>query len=90
MRILAATGAWMTRRELRDRNLNDRQCRLAREHAHGRILAGSKGYRMMRFATPEEIRRSLALRKAQIDTETRNYLQEMRRAHTALAKAGQT
>jgi len=86
MAILAARGDWTTRAQLRaiDAALTDRACRLGRECAHGRILQGQRGYKLLRHATPAEIRAAYGAFISQIEAEQNQAAQLMRRAHAAL------
>lgn len=88
MSILAVRGDWTTRRQLAHYGLNDRACRLGREWAHGRVIASRLGYKLLRYATPEEIREAGNAILRQIEAEQRNYAMLTRRAHEALHKRG--
>jgi len=48
-------GNWVTRKELAVAGLTDRMCRLACQHADGRIIAGQLGYKLFESATVDEI-----------------------------------
>ena len=68
--VLAGLKRWVTRREFAEKwgfSPDGRECRLGREHAHGRILQGQRGFKLMRDATPEEIAESAARIRAQIE-----------------------
>lgn len=84
MSILAVRKTWVTRRELAVYGLSDRECRLGRECAHGRIIAGQQGYKLLRYATPDEIQQAIAAFRAQIDAESKAMGRLIRRAHEAL------
>lgn len=88
MQILAARGRWTTRRELARFGLNDRQCRLGREWAHGRILQGQQGYKLLRDATPGEIEAAISSFRAQIEAESKQMGLLIRRAHESLHRRG--
>jgi hypothetical protein len=68
--ILKARGGWITRRELYERHgfsRDGRQARAACEMAHGRIIVGRKGFKLLADATPNEI------------AATRNFYASMKR-----------
>lgn len=88
IQVLAARRDWITRAEFAAYGLTDRACRLGREWSHGRILRGQRGYKLLRYATPEEIRECGAAWLAQIQAEQREYALFTRRAHRALAERG--
>lgn len=88
MQILAARGTWMTRRELAKYGLTDRECRLGREWAHGRILQGQSGYKLLRYATPLEISTAIGSFRAQIEAESEQMRLLIKRSHQAMHKKG--
>ena len=88
MQVLVARRDWMTRAQLLRYGLNDRECRLGREWAHGRILHGQRGYKLLRYATPGEIEAAIGAFKAQIDAEGRQMGLLIRRAHEAIHRRG--
>ena len=53
---LAYRAGWLTRKELAEYGLTERQCRIARQHSHGKIISGQLGYRASGAATLEELR----------------------------------
>jgi len=84
--LIVCGGRWVTRREMRERfGLSDRECRLGRAAAHGRIIYGQAGYRLLKDATPDEIRRCLSVTCAMINSLQREYRALARRAHGVLA-----
>ena len=88
--VLAKTRKWTTRADLMDRHgMTPRQCRLARQHAHGRIIYGNNGYRLLRYATPDEIRGCGNALLSQIQALQDEHAQLMRRSHAALARKGE-
>lgn len=86
--ILAVKRCWMKRKDFARYGLTDRQCRLGRECAHGRILQGQSGYKLMRYATPEEILEARMAIHRQIIAEQKQLDLLTRRAHEALHKRG--
>lgn len=53
--LLEADGKWMNRADLGAFGFTPRECRLARQHSHGRIISGQLGYKASRNATREEL-----------------------------------
>ena len=88
MSILAARGRWTTRKQLSAFGLTDRECRLGREWAHGRILQGQQGYKLLRDATPGEIEAAISAFRAQIEAESKQMGLLIRRAHESLHRRG--
>ena len=86
--VLITRKTWVTRREFTKYGLDERQCRLGREWSHGRIIRGQRGYKLVKFATPEEIAEASAGWTAQIKAEQREHGMMMRRAHQAMNRAG--
>ena len=82
--ILAIDGGWVNRTGMKAHGLNDRECRLGREGSHGRIIAGQKGYKLLRNATPDEIRAAGNAWLAIIKAAQEQYSQLNRRAHKQL------
>ena len=82
--ILAVNGGWVNRTGMKEHGLNDRECRLGREGSHGRIIAGQKGYKLLRNATPEEIRQAGNAWLSIIKAGQEQYSQLNRRAHKQL------
>ena len=77
---------WVTRDQLRAAiGFTPRQCRLARESAHGRVIMGQRGYRLLSRSTPDEIHECLATFQSQIRAIQREHGLVCRRAHVALA-----
>ena len=88
---LAVNRGWLPRRYfagIRER-LTSRQCRLGRVASHSRIIAGQKGYKLLRYATPEEVREYDQMLADQIRALQHERLQVQRRAHRALARKGE-
>jgi len=56
MTILQTRATWLTRKDLAEYGLTERQCRIARQHSHGKIISGQLGYRASGAATLEELR----------------------------------
>jgi len=54
--VLRAHTGWLKRKDMAAHGFSERECRLARQYAKGRILAGQNGYRLTEQATLEEIR----------------------------------
>ena len=53
--ILEVRGpVWFTRAQFEEYGLSGRECRAGREAAHGRIIAGQSGYKLLRHATQDE------------------------------------
>jgi len=78
-------GRWVNRSELKvHQGLTDRECRLGREAAHGRILAGQKGYKLLKYATPDEIREAGNMWISRVKANQEQYSQLMRRAHAMI------
>jgi hypothetical protein len=78
---------WVTRREFwNEQGMSDRQCRLGREASHARILAGQRGYCLLAYAQPDEIRKAANGILAQIKAEQVQYSQLVKRAHKILAR----
>jgi hypothetical protein len=86
--ILAQRREWTTRQQMKAYGLTDRECRLAREWAHGRVLCGQKGYKLLRDATPDEIRACYFAFVAMIEAQQVQASWIMRRGHEALNKKG--
>ena len=88
--VLAVSRRWMTRAEFAERGFSKdgRECRAARAAAHGRIIRGQKGYKLMRYATVDEIRASSNAWMSQIISEQRQHRLETKRAHEALRMRG--
>lgn len=53
--VLDITKDWMTRKEVKAW-MSDRECRLARAGAKGRIISGQSGYKATKHATLDEIK----------------------------------
>jgi hypothetical protein len=63
---LSQHNRWVTRREMASlADLNDRECRLARQHSKGKILSGQNGYKLTECATRNEIVRAAATLESQ-------------------------
>jgi hypothetical protein len=88
MAILAVRKTWTTWAVLARYGMKDRECRLGRECSHGRILQGQKGYKLLRYATSEEVRDAYMSFMRQIDAETKQAQLLMRRAHDSLNRRG--
>ena len=85
--ILAVNRGWITRREFKSNHgIDDRACRLGRECAHGRIIRGNLGYKLLAHATPEEIRKACNAWLSQIEAEQEQYRLLIKRAHKTLAE----
>lgn len=82
--ILSVHRHGLKRAELTHFGLNDRACRLGREYSHGRIISGPTGYKLLKYATPVEIRACLGRIVAQIEAEQEQYRQLAARAHRML------
>lgn len=67
LRNLHAEGtAWATRELMRQRfGYTDRECRLGRQHSHGKIIAGQRGYRLTEAASLAEITAAAAALESQ-------------------------
>ena len=48
---------WMTRDDMADYDFSERDCRAGRSAAHGRIIAGCKGFKLLKYAAPIELGR---------------------------------
>ena len=82
---LMVTKRWVKRDEFKAAiHLTDRECRLGRKAAHGRILATQEGYKLMKFATPEEVAKAALAWISRIKANQEGYSQLMRRAHGVL------
>lgn len=86
--ILAVRREWTTREQLRHYGLTDRECRLGREWSHGRILAGQRGYKLLRYSTPDEIRDAYYAFISMIEAQQVQAGWIMRRAHGAINRKG--
>lgn len=86
--ILAIRKDWTTREQLRNYGLTDRECRLGREWSHGRILAGQRGYKLLRYSTPDEIRGAYYAFISMIEAQQVQAGWIMRRAHGAINRKG--
>ena len=84
--ILAVRREWTTRSTLKHYGLTDRECRLGREWSHGRVIAGQRGYKLLRYATADEVREAYGAIIAQIAAQQEQARILMRRAHRALAE----
>ena len=83
--VLSVSKTWMKRKDfLNWIALTDRECRLGREAAHGRILAGQKGYKLLKYATPDEIREAGNMWISRVKANQEQYSQLMRRAHAMI------
>ena len=86
--FLAVKRDWTTRAQFRESlGMTDRECRLGREGSHGRILQGQKGYKLLRDATPAEVRATAGNWISQIKACQDEYALLMRRAHSILNNA---
>jgi hypothetical protein len=86
--MLTKRGGWTTRGQFRDiLGLKDRECRLGRECSHGRIIAGQKGYKLIKQASCEEIHATLATIRAQIRAEQEQHRMIMKRAYQQLNRS---
>ena len=82
---LMVTKRWTNRSQFKKGiGLTDRECRLGRAAAHGRILAGQQGYKLLKHATPEEIEEAAAAWIKRIKACQEEYSRLMRRAHGSL------
>jgi len=88
--ILARRGVWVTRAEFATYGFAPRQCRAACEASHMRVLFGQYGYKLLRYASPDEIRRCLGTIKSMRDKLDAKYIQLNNRAHRALHRRGET
>jgi len=84
MAILAVNRGWLKRKDLARHGLTDRQCRLGRAASHGRIIRGQQGFKLLRYATQEEVRKALSAITAQIKAEQKQYDQLVKRAHRTI------
>lgn len=55
LEILRHRRCWMTRKDFKNYGFTDRQCRLAREHAKGKIIYGQRGFKASSCALKDEI-----------------------------------
>ena len=87
-RMIAAlkiNGGWMTRADFACFcGLTDRECRLGRAAAHGRIIQGQRGYKLNEAATDDERAACLGNFAAQIKALQEEYRQVCLRAHRAV------
>jgi hypothetical protein len=74
----------MLRRDFVQRGLTERECRAGCVAAHGRILFGQSGYRLLATAAPEHVRECLATIQSQIEALQEKHRQIARRAHKLL------
>ena len=87
--VLWVKRRWVTRSELElAHNFTARECRLARQCAHGRVLYGQSGFKLLAHATPEEIRKCGGAMLGQIKAMQEEYRQLTKRAHEAIVKKG--
>jgi len=87
MAVLSIKQRWVTRKEFAEQHRfssDGRECRLGRECANGRIIQSHLGYKLLKLATPEEIRISLGVFKKQRDAADKEYGKLCRRAHRFL------
>ena len=91
MAVLAVNRGWVTRKQFacdHGFSRDGRQCRLGREASHGRIIMGQHGYKLLRYATAEEVRICDMTYRSQIEALTKERLQLQRRAHRQLHERG--
>lgn len=82
---LATHPGWQTRAVIRAATgMSEREIRLARSAAHGRILFSQAGFRLTKTATQEEISVCLATFLSQIHALQEDYRQTAARAHREL------
>lgn len=82
---LMVTRRWTNRSHFKAAiGLTDRECRLGRAAAHGRILNGQQGYKLLKYATPEEVAEAAGAWIKRIQANQAEYSQLMRRAHGVL------
>jgi hypothetical protein len=80
--LLAVRRCWTTRREFREMiGLDDRQVRLGREAAHGRIAYGQNGLKLIRDLTLNEYREYEARLEKDVQSAVNRKLEAVRRYH---------
>lgn len=80
--LLAVRRCWTTRREFKQMiGLDDRQVRLGREAAHGRIAYGQGGLKLLRDLTLDEYREYEARLEKDIQAAVNRKLEAIRRYH---------
>ena len=88
--ILYVHRRWMHRAELeQSHGMTPRECRLARQCAHGRVLYGRSGFKLLKWATADEVRKCSGALVGQIKAMQAEHSQLIRRAHAALARKGE-
>ena len=88
--ILAVKRGWVTRADFEVYGISPRQCRAGRRASRGRVIFGRRGFRLLRYATADEIRQCLATfasMKHDLDTQ---WIQLNNRAHSSLHRRGET
>lgn len=85
--ILAVKRRFVKRCELiSEHRFTARECRMAREASHSRVIATQQGYCLLRHATPDDIREARNAFVAQKTAATRSIMQLDKRAHESLAR----
>ena len=80
--LLAVRRCWTTRREFRQLiGLDDRQVRLGREAAHGRIAYGQDGLKLIRDLTLDEYREYESRLEKDIQAAVSRKMEAIRRYH---------
>jgi len=88
--ILYVKRRWCNRAELGlEHGLTPRECRLARQCAHGRVIYSQQGFKLLKWATADEVRKCSGALVGQIKAMQAEHSQLTRRAHAALAKRGE-
>ena len=84
---LSVAPGWVTRRQFADELgwYDSRKCRLACECAHGRVIFGRHGYRLLRQSTQDEIGECLARITTEIQSLQEKHRLIARRAHQQVA-----
>ena len=84
--ILSVNKGWMKRQDFAAYGLDPRKCRLGRECSNARIIASQNGYKLLKYATPDEIRIASNAILSQIQAEQEQYRKLILRAHKVLAE----
>lgn len=80
--LLAVRRCWTTRAEFREMiGLDDRQVRLGREAAHGRLAYGQNGIKLLRDLTLEEYKEYESRLEKDIQAAVNRKLEAIRRYH---------
>ena len=80
-RLMATPDRWVTRADLKACGMTDRECRLASNAAHGRIIFTSAGFRITAISTEAEVMECYNKINSMIEALQRKGAAVMRRWH---------